>query len=559
MLLDILFIYCKLNPDIGYRQDSTLSEKVSQDERPDQKLIRECCDAHYMEYDTFTIFGIIMQTVKSFYEMGSTTRIASSSSPSSSPIVERSQHIHEVYLVQADPDLAHHLAAIEILPQIFLIRWIRLLFGREFPLDDVLSIWDILFAEDPTLDLIDWICVSMLLRIRQQLLLADYSEALTLLLRYPVPPSSNGPSTFVEDALYLRQNIAQGGGSYIIDKYSERAPVDETRTKVPESRLAKRNKQSRKVENKKIGSPTMSPSRFLQEKGGIDAIIQEAAKGVYSKGERWGVNKALRGAVEGLQSGTSYSRRQLDGSRWSLDEGRHIPSMEKYIADIQTLEQRSRGLAKLLDSAIGELWEQQRQHGNENQDVFNNALSLSIAKIQFVQVYLENPTMPFAIENLEAETAPSQDAGKTTANDIAVQPDRSVSSEIRPNPQDSAHEDSKTPITESDQASKGKDSNPVESAPTITVSKSRPQPLPFHHPRPSLAQSSFSWMLGEDQRKSSFVSPSPFPADRRAAREKAEFLFGDGKPDSDGKTQKGKHREESEDEEIINLGPLKKA
>lgn len=47
-------------------------------------------------------------------------------------------------------------------------RWIRLLFGREFPFDDVLSLWDSLFAEDPALELVDLVCVAMLLRIRWQ-------------------------------------------------------------------------------------------------------------------------------------------------------------------------------------------------------------------------------------------------------------------------------------------------------------------------------------------------------------------------------------------------------
>jgi hypothetical protein len=47
-------------------------------------------------------------------------------------------------------------------------RWIRLLFGREFPFEDVLGLWDVLFAEDPALELIDFICVAMLLRVRWQ-------------------------------------------------------------------------------------------------------------------------------------------------------------------------------------------------------------------------------------------------------------------------------------------------------------------------------------------------------------------------------------------------------
>ena len=47
-------------------------------------------------------------------------------------------------------------------------RWVRLLFGREFPFEDVLCLWDVLFAEDATLGLVDLICVAMLLRIRWQ-------------------------------------------------------------------------------------------------------------------------------------------------------------------------------------------------------------------------------------------------------------------------------------------------------------------------------------------------------------------------------------------------------
>ena len=186
MLLDVLFIYCKLNPDIGYRQgmhevlapilwvisrdaiDLESSGTTQDKESSESKLVRKCFDMRYVEHDTFTVFGIIMQTVKSFYEVGSTTQITPSPMISNSPIVERSQRIHELYLRQADPELADHLVAIEILPQIFLIRWIRLLFGREFPLDDLLTVWDVLFAEDPNLDLIDLVCVSMLLRIRQQ-------------------------------------------------------------------------------------------------------------------------------------------------------------------------------------------------------------------------------------------------------------------------------------------------------------------------------------------------------------------------------------------------------
>ena len=183
MLLDILFIYCKLNRDIGYRQgmhevlapiiwvmsrDAIDPTSLDKDHPEMDDLAILSLDNDYVEHDAFTLFGAIMQNVKSFYETGSNNEPIASGLLNNSPIVERSKRIHENYLHHADPELAEHLTAIEILPQIFLIRWVRLLFGREFPFEDVLALWDALFAEDPRLDLVDLISVSMLLRIRWQ-------------------------------------------------------------------------------------------------------------------------------------------------------------------------------------------------------------------------------------------------------------------------------------------------------------------------------------------------------------------------------------------------------
>ncbi len=391
---------------------------------------------------------------------------------------------------------------------------------------------------------------------------ADYSEALTLLLRYPVPASPNGPSTLVSDALYLRQNLPEGGGAHIVHKYPRAPPEREGEKVTAEHQSAKHPKQVREHKSNKSLSPGRSAAKFLQEQGGIDSIIQEAAKGVYSRGEKWGVNKALRGAVEGLQSGANFPRRQLEGSRWSLDEGSSVPSHPSGATDNMAREQRDKGLAKLLDNAITELWEQQRQCSNGGDETLANALSLAIAKVQFVQVYLENPTMPFTTEGSSPQTVRSE----TPKTDVK---ERHPEEKPLPDPQQSPKDTAAQSKLVSEDASKtqvdmeptlqGKSGTPTSQAPDMTVSKSRPQPLPFHHPRPSLAQSSFSWMLGEGQRKSSFVSPSPLPSDKRAAKEKADHLFGEGKANREGKNQRGKGRvtEESEDDEVINLGTLK--
>jgi TBC1 domain family protein 5 len=47
-----------------------------------------------------------------------------------------------------------------------MLRWVRLLGGREFHLEDLLILWDGLFADNADLTLIDHICVAMLLFVR---------------------------------------------------------------------------------------------------------------------------------------------------------------------------------------------------------------------------------------------------------------------------------------------------------------------------------------------------------------------------------------------------------
>jgi hypothetical protein len=52
-------------------------------------------------------------------------------------------------------------------------RWIRLLFGREMGLDDLLVLWDVMFADSPQLKLAEYVAVAMLLAIRDRRMCAQ--------------------------------------------------------------------------------------------------------------------------------------------------------------------------------------------------------------------------------------------------------------------------------------------------------------------------------------------------------------------------------------------------
>jgi TBC1 domain family protein 5 len=129
MMLDILFVWCKMHPSIGYRQgmheilapllwvvERDAIELKSTTSGPSDQLLANMLDSTHIEHDSYTLFSIIMQTAQSFYapaETGSMTK--------DTPMLERSARIFEHYLPKADPELYAHLVKLEIVPQIFLL------------------------------------------------------------------------------------------------------------------------------------------------------------------------------------------------------------------------------------------------------------------------------------------------------------------------------------------------------------------------------------------------------------------------------------------------------
>ena len=586
MLLDILFVYCKLNRDVGYRQgmhevlapilwvvscDAIDPASLEKNNAGLEDLALSCLDYGYVEHDAFTLFGTVMQTVKTFYETGNANEPATSGLLNNSPIVERSKRIHEHYLQQTDPELAEHLTAVEVLPQIFLIRWVRLIFGREFPFEDVLALWDIIFAEDPGLDLIDLVSVSMLLRIRWQrkpihalymigrriadttaVLEADYTEALTLLLRYPVPPAPHNETTYVLHALYLRENLSLDGGDHIISKYSARVPETTVTRKLPKKVKRARTADQAATQKALIASRKRPASsvKEVREQRDISGIIQEAAKGVYLQGEKWGVAKALRGAVQGIHAANATPSRASEGSHWSLDGSKPISdsSPAELVAKVETLEQRNKSLAKLLENAVSELWTQQKAiKEKDGENSINETLSLAVARVQFVQVYLENSSMALPADSLSPADEPTsneESRGQSKPSRHRHQPSNSLDGIV-----EASHESKTSTNTDLTPRSSTRHihaTNPTSTPDTThmgsTTSATKSGLSPSLQHRPALAQSPYSWMLGEEQRKSAFVAASPFASDARDTRGRKGSLFGD--EDGDGGSRRdSKHGE----------------
>jgi TBC1 domain family protein 5 len=579
MLLDVLFIWAKLNPDTSYRQGmhEVLAPVLWVVERD---AVEPCdsdrgrtgagdfFDSDYIAHDTFTLFGLIMQHHKEAYAVGTAASIKASGKTATdvdSPMVQRCRHIMDLLLVKSDPALAKHLKEIEIVPQVFLLRWIRLLFGREFSFDETLQLWDSAFAHGTTLSCVDYICVAMLLRIRWQLINGGYDEALPLLLRYPPLPPEHQPSGFVEDAAYLQNNLNPQGGAHIITKYTGRTPSTSEQTRPSTPRLDSKQFSADNHTSRRAFSPFSTPSRLIQESGGFDSLLQDAARGVYLKGEQWGVNKAVRDAVVEVRKNvqTLQSRSPIPGSALESSMSGQATSgrdnTSELLTKIDELHRRNKALASMLQNAVGDLWAQQDTESAD--DERTKTFTMAVAKVQLVQVYLEDSSLQVAPDEAVLDSAqtktetsgarepipPPQDHYKPALDQTTAQtkPGESIVTATPQSSKPAALTDTSTPTKAPTKAPKSRNSKASPAPTSLEVAAPSTDPSS----RPSL-QSSFSWMLGQPQEENSnkpsstheaprslFDSPfaaasspyasSPPPKRANAARSKSSFLFGD--------------------------------
>lgn len=137
-----------------------------------------------------------MSSIESFYHIHDMIPMASGHFPAmqskrgapntdSPEVVGQLNFIRDRILANVDAELHKHLHTLDIPLTLFGIRWLRLLFGREFSLPDLLVLWEAIFAHGKSFTLTNYVVVAMLVLIRPALLAGDYTTCLTHLMKYP--------------------------------------------------------------------------------------------------------------------------------------------------------------------------------------------------------------------------------------------------------------------------------------------------------------------------------------------------------------------------------------
>ena len=138
---------------------------------------------HDIEAITFHIFERLMaiENVSGMF--------FGTSAPDENFTAKRCDAIFSGVIKREAPEIHRHLDSVaEVAPSLFLLRWTRLLFAREFHIEDVIKLWDIFFADfhvTGKFDLPDYTALAMVQFVGKDLLRSDNSGCLRRLLKFP--------------------------------------------------------------------------------------------------------------------------------------------------------------------------------------------------------------------------------------------------------------------------------------------------------------------------------------------------------------------------------------
>ncbi|MEL7196630.1 MAG: TBC domain-containing protein, partial [Bacteroidota bacterium] len=169
----ILFVWAKYNKGVRYVQG--MNEIIGAIYYVLAKDWKEAWSSH-AESDAYFLFNALLS------EMGDV--FISELDDAETGIRGRLAHMQELLDIH-DPEVKMHLDELEIDSSYYAFRWWTTLLSREFLLPDTIRLWDSMFASTHKDNFTRYICVTMVLLVRDNLLKGDFAACIGLLQNYP--------------------------------------------------------------------------------------------------------------------------------------------------------------------------------------------------------------------------------------------------------------------------------------------------------------------------------------------------------------------------------------
>jgi hypothetical protein len=132
--------------------------------------------AQHAEADTYFLFNLLMMEMRDVFVPDLDSHVTG--------LQGRISNM-QTLLATHDPDVQRHLQELGIDASFYAVRWLTTLLSREFLLPDTIRLWDSMFASTHKENFLRYVCGTMVLLVREDLLKGDFSSNLRLLQRYP--------------------------------------------------------------------------------------------------------------------------------------------------------------------------------------------------------------------------------------------------------------------------------------------------------------------------------------------------------------------------------------
>ncbi|CAE7556870.1 Tbc1d13 [Symbiodinium pilosum] len=195
VLARILLLYAKLNRGVRYVQG--MNELCA----PLYYLFaQDPLNFQYAEADTFFCFSLLMSDMRDTF--------VKTMDNEEGGMMGRIDQFSEL-LKEKDQEVWKHLEELRVSPVYYTVPWLTLMLTQELDMADVLRLWDSLLSDlARPHPLLCYLCVAMVIGIREVLLAGDFTDCMRMLQHYPPVPVDE----LLQGALRLRAADRTGVG-----------------------------------------------------------------------------------------------------------------------------------------------------------------------------------------------------------------------------------------------------------------------------------------------------------------------------------------------------------
>ena len=198
VIIICLYPYYHIENKYEFIDDNKLNELLDNPEKNYKELYNYCYNDKTFEFDIYELFYLFMKNgVKKLYETIESkeqdkdfnfdnykkyelfqfkVENYNENERKNNKLIQRCDDIIKQKLKYIDGELYNHFVVIDLNCSLFLQKWLKCLFNREFKINEIVLLWDCIVLIGNDLEFIDFITVSILISLRDELLIKNQDD-----------------------------------------------------------------------------------------------------------------------------------------------------------------------------------------------------------------------------------------------------------------------------------------------------------------------------------------------------------------------------------------------